>query len=258
MNELSLPLARALGELRGWLLAPGRLERLELARTPGYDADDERAFLATIFDQLAHPATTAAATASLDYLARARRCYDAARKVEHDPDAFAWLLDDLLKALGWACDAQDVAEGRMDPGAFALQQRADGTFGAFLSDATGGAVRDAWHPRPFGGPGPRAAAFRWHRWAKTICERDYLSRAAKQLAPLLAMYADAGTGECYPTQAQLARLSGMTTRAIRDALKELERDLAIVVKRPPTGRAPALYALLSSETAAPRPVEIPF
>jgi Helix-turn-helix domain len=77
-----------------------------------------------------------------------------------------------------------------------------------------------------------------------VCERDYLSRAAKQIAPLLAMFADWRSGECWPSQSQLAELSGMTTRSIRDAVKELERDLVLVVEKDATGRGSKRYRLL--------------
>jgi hypothetical protein len=227
-------------EALGKHLDSGLLEQLAATRPQTPDANEERAFIADLLRQLGDAPTGQALHASLPYLGRALRCYEEAAKLDSDEEA-AWLIDDLLQALGWAADAQDVAAGEMVRWAYQAAQESDRDFGLFL-----GPEKPARHPRLIG-PGESGRAFRWHRWARAVCERDYLSRAAKQLAPLLALFADGRTGECWPPRSVLVELSGMSTKGVREGMRELEADLALVVEKPAKGRGSTRYRLLSGE-----------
>jgi hypothetical protein len=254
--------ARTVSELREYLLAPGLLEhalamkhdadgrrlarldlpaevrrQLEGSRPPAPSADDERAFLGDLLRQIEVPPSALAARAALPYLGRALRCKEKAQEVEGTEEA-AWLVDDLLQALGWAADAQEAAAGNMPVADYEAGQERERDLGLFLR----GDGRGARHPQLV--KKGAKSSFRWHHWARAICERGYLSRAAKQLAPLLAMFADASTGRAWPSQGQLAELSGITTRSIRDALHELEGDLSLVVEEKARGRRHQTYRLL--------------
>jgi Helix-turn-helix domain len=257
-------LAAALGELRDWLLAPGRMEQslgfthdTFGARLPGLrdelpadvldhladtrrapDPDRERAFLGHLLDQLGDPPTPEALAASLPYIGRALRCREEAEKRE--PEKAAWLVNDLQEALGWAAEAQDTAAGEMTAADFEDAQARDQFFGFFLGKP--GAVK---HPKVIGGT-ERSRAFRWYRWSRRLGEREYLSRAAKQVAWLLADFADA-KGECWPSQAQLAELSGMSKKGVREGIRELERDVALTIAQDASGRGPTRYRLLAVE-----------
>jgi Helix-turn-helix domain len=254
--------------LRAWLLAPGRIEswiaekydtsgkrlvalrerlpaatvaELEANRPAPPDPEEHRAFVGDLFAELEAPSSEAAAAAARPYLGRALRCHEEVSQAETEEEA-AWLVDDLLQALGWAAEAQDGATGTISVADYQATQRADSLFGYFL-----GKPEPAKHPELVGKLN-RARAFRWHRWARRVAARDYLSRAAKQVAYILADFADARTGECWPSQSQLAELSGLTTRAIRDATAELESCLALVVEHESKGgRDRKRYRLLAEE-----------